>query len=67
MGGRGGERRKRGRRARAVDFAYKTGSIAEDIVRTEYLAGIEMTRAMRADLQAVVEYRRRLVRYDRAG
>ncbi|WP_068770740.1 outer membrane beta-barrel protein [Termitidicoccus mucosus] len=54
-------------KARAVDFAYKTGSIAEDIDHAEYLAGLEMTHAMREELQAVVEYRRRLIRYDRDG
>lgn len=52
---------------RAADFAYKTGSIAEDIDHAEHLAGLGLTHALREGLQAVAEYRRRLVRYDHDG
>jgi hypothetical protein len=52
---------------RAVDFAYKTGAIARSIDHADYLAGIEVTRAVREDLQAVAEYRHQLIRYDHDG
>ncbi len=52
---------------RAVGFAYETGSIAEDIDHADYLGGLEMTHAVREELQAVVECRRQFVRYDHEG
>ena len=51
-------------KVRAASFAYDNPSLATELDRSEYLAGLAATYALLPEIQAIAEYRHQTIRYD---
>ncbi len=54
-------------KTRVATFSYDNAVLAEELDRSEYLAGLALTHALLPEIQAVAEYRHQTIRYTDGG